>query len=75
VGGAGECKTDELFRVLGYPEVIESEGVEWFDHNQPPFVPVDLTFGPQRRVMVSPKVLEYEKLVSLAQPRSIRPQR
>jgi uncharacterized protein (DUF362 family) len=66
-GGSGKLKTDEVFRVLGYPEVIESEGVEWFDHNQPPFVPVDLTFGPQRRVMVNPKVLEYEKLVSLAQ--------
>ena len=66
-GGSGKMKTDEVFKVLGYPEVIASEGVEWFDHNQPPFVAVDLTFGPQRRVMVNPKVLEYEKLVSLAQ--------
>src|SRR6201996_3542394 len=66
-GGAGKMETDAVFKVLGYPEVIESEGVEWFDHNKAPFVPVDLTFGPQRRVMVNPRVLTYEKLVSLAQ--------
>ena len=29
--------------------------------------PVDLPFGPQRQIMVNPRVLEYEKLVSLAQ--------
>jgi uncharacterized protein (DUF362 family) len=52
---------------MGYMEVLESEGVEWFDHNQPPFVAVDLPFGPQRKIMVNPRVLEYEKLVSLAQ--------
>ena len=66
-GGSGNLETGQVFKVLGYPEVIASEGVDWFDHNQPPFVPVDLTFGPQRRVMVNPRVLEYEKLVSLAQ--------
>ncbi|MFO0890799.1 MAG: DUF362 domain-containing protein [Isosphaeraceae bacterium] len=66
-GGAGAMKTEDVFTVLGYPEVIASEGVEWFDHNQPPFHAVDLPFGPQRRVMVNPRVLEYEKLVSLAQ--------
>jgi uncharacterized protein (DUF362 family) len=66
-GGAGKMETEEVFKNLGYPEVIESEGVEWFDHNKAPFVPVDLHFGPQRRVMVNPRVLTYEKLVSLAQ--------
>jgi uncharacterized protein (DUF362 family) len=66
-GGSGNMPTADVFKVLGYPEVIESEGVEWFDHNQPPFVPVELAFGPQRRIMVNPRVLEYEKLVSLAQ--------
>ena len=60
-------ETVDVFKALGYPEVIQSEGVEWFDHNQAPFVAVDLPFGPQRRVMVNPRVLEYEKLVSLAQ--------
>lgn len=66
-GGAGAMETDDVFKVLGYPEVIESEGVEWHDHNKAPFVPVDLAFGPQRRVMVNARILEYEKLVSLAQ--------
>ncbi len=66
-GGAGKMETEDVFKNLGYPEVIESEGVEWFDHNKAPFVAVDLTFGPQRRVMVNPRVFEYEKLVSLAQ--------
>ncbi|WP_435021632.1 DUF362 domain-containing protein [Tundrisphaera sp. TA3] len=66
-GGAGAMETEEVFKVLGFMEVIEEEGVEWFDHNKAPFVGVDLPFGPQRRVMVNPRVLEYEKLVSLAQ--------
>jgi uncharacterized protein (DUF362 family) len=46
IGGAGKMETAKVFKVLGYPEVIESEGVEWFDHNKDPFIPVDLTFGP-----------------------------
>lgn len=66
-GGAGKMETEDVFKVLGFFEVIEAEGVEWFDHNKAPFVPVDLPFGPQRRVMVNPRVLEYEKIVSLAQ--------
>ena len=37
-GGAGAMETDEVFKVMGYLEVIESEGVEWFDHNKAPFV-------------------------------------
>ena len=66
-GGAGEMETEDVFKVMGYDEVIRSEGVDWFDHNKPPFVAVDIPFGPQRKVMVNPRVLEYEKLVSLAQ--------
>ncbi len=66
-GGSGAKKTDEVAKILGYPEVIRSEGVEWFDHNQPPFQAVDVPFGPQRKIMVNPRVLTYEKLVSLAQ--------
>ena len=66
-GGAGDMETEDVFKLLGYFDVIQSEGVEWFDHNKGPFVAVDVPFGPQRRVMVNPKVLEYEKLVSLAQ--------
>jgi uncharacterized protein (DUF362 family) len=52
---------------MGYLDVISREGVEWFDHNKPPFVAVDLPFGPQRQIMVNPRVRQYEKLVSLAQ--------
>ncbi len=66
-GGSGAKKTDDVAKILGYPEVIASEGVEWFDHNQPPFEAVDLAFGPQRRIVVNPRVLTYEKIVSLAQ--------
>jgi uncharacterized protein (DUF362 family) len=66
-GGAGAMETEEVFRTMGYLSVIESEGVEWFDHNQAPFIAVDIPFGPQRRVMVNPRVLQYDKLVSLAQ--------
>ena len=42
-------ETEDVFKVLGYFDVIQSEGVEWFDHNRAPFVAVDLPFGPQRR--------------------------
>jgi uncharacterized protein (DUF362 family) len=66
-GGAGKEQTEDVFRLMGYLDVIESEGVEWFDHNQAPFVAVELPFGPQRRLMVNPRVLTYEKLVSLSQ--------
>lgn len=65
-GGSGDKETAEVFRIMGYPEVIESEGVEWHDHNQPPFVPVQLPFGPQRMVMVNERVPTYDKIVSLA---------
>lgn len=65
--GPGAKLADEVYKVMGYFDVIESEGVEYHDHNQPPFTPVDLTFGPQRRVMVNARVLEYDKVVSLAQ--------
>lgn len=66
-GGAGESETEDVFKVMGYMEVIESEGVTWHDHNKAPFVPVQLPFGPQRVVMVNERVLTYEKVVSLAQ--------
>src|SRR4051794_16514606 len=46
-GGSGDKETDDVFQTMGYMKVIEEEGVEWFDHNRPPFTPVDLPFGPQ----------------------------
>jgi uncharacterized protein (DUF362 family) len=66
-GGSGAKETEDVFRTMGYLDVISQEGVEWFDHNKPPFVAVDLPFGPQRQIMVNPRVRQYEKLVSLAQ--------
>jgi uncharacterized protein (DUF362 family) len=73
-GGAGAAQTEDVFRVAGLMDVVEQEGVEFFDHNRPPFVSVDLPYapdqdvaGPQQAVMVNPRVLEYEMLVALNQ--------
>jgi uncharacterized protein (DUF362 family) len=66
-GGSGDGETDRIFRLLGLDRVIREEGVEFFDHNRPPFQAVELAHGPQREVMVNPRVLEYDTLVSLAQ--------
>src|SRR5262249_33957833 len=73
-GGAGAAETEEVFRVAGLMEVVEQEGVTFFDHNRAPFTSVELEYdpaadvaGPQQSVMVNPRLLEYETLVSLAQ--------
>jgi uncharacterized protein (DUF362 family) len=73
-GGSGAGETDEIFRVAGLMEVIEDENVVFFDHNRPPFKEVKLDYdrekevaGPQKSVMVNPRVLEYETLVALNQ--------
>jgi len=73
-GGAGAAETDEVFRYAGLMDVVEQEGAAFFDHNRPPFVSVDLEYapdadvdGPQRAVMVNPRVLEYETLIALNQ--------
>jgi uncharacterized protein (DUF362 family) len=73
-GGAGAAETEEVFRHAGLLRVLHEENCSLFDHNRPPFVSVDLTYapekdvsGPQQAIMVNPRVLEYETLVSLAQ--------
>jgi len=73
-GGSGAAHTDEVFRVAGLMPVVEAEGAVFFDHNLPPFTEVALEYapqadvdGPQQAVMVNPRVLEYETLISLAQ--------
>jgi uncharacterized protein (DUF362 family) len=55
-------------------EVVEQEGAEFFDHNRPPFTEVKLGYnpaseveGPQKSVMVNPRILEYETLIALNQ--------
>jgi uncharacterized protein (DUF362 family) len=73
-GGAGAAETDDVFRIAGLMDVVKEEGAEYFDHNRPPFTEVELdygsdreTAGPQKSVMVNPRVLEYDTLISLAQ--------
>jgi uncharacterized protein (DUF362 family) len=73
-GGAGAAETEDVFRFAGLLDVINQEQVEFFDHNRPPFTSVDLSYaperdvqGPQTAIMVNPRVLEYDTLVSLAQ--------
>lgn len=73
-GGSGAAETDEVFRIGGLMDVVEREGATFFDHNHAPFVSVDLEYaprqdvaGPQRSVMVNPRVLEYETLVAVNQ--------
>lgn len=73
-GGSGAAETEDVMRLSGMLAVIQQEGVEFFDHNRPPFVPVDLEYapdkdvtGPQKQVMVNPRVLEYETLIALNQ--------
>lgn len=66
-GGAGAAETDDVFRLSAMMDAIESQGVEFFDHNRPPFEEVQLRHGPQRSVQVNPRVREYERLIVLSQ--------
>jgi uncharacterized protein (DUF362 family) len=73
-GGSGAGETDEIFRLVGLMDVVEEEGATFFDHNRPPFESIDLRYrpdldvrGPQRSVMVNPRVLEYDSLVLVSQ--------
>lgn len=73
-GGAGAAETEDVFRYAGLIEVIEQEGVSFFDHNRAPFTEVALSYdrehdvdGPQQSIMVNPRVLEYETLIALNQ--------
>jgi len=73
-GGAGAGETDDIFRVVGLMDVVDEEGAEFFDHNRGPFEEVELHYdpaddvhGPQKTVMVNPRVLQYDTLISLAQ--------
>jgi uncharacterized protein (DUF362 family) len=73
-GGAGAAETEDVFRLSGMMRAVEAEGTTFFDHNRGPFKEVKLTYGrdpevkgPQRSVMVNPRVLSYDTLISLAQ--------
>lgn len=73
-GGAGAAETDEVLEVSGMMDVVREEEVEFFDHNRAPFQEVELDYGddpsvrgPQRSVVVNPRVLEYETLIAVSQ--------
>jgi uncharacterized protein (DUF362 family) len=73
-GGAGAAETQDVFEVTGMMQVIREEGVQFFDHNRPPFEEVELEYeaekdveGPQKSVMVNPRIFEYEALIALNQ--------
>jgi uncharacterized protein (DUF362 family) len=73
-GGAGAAETEDVFRHTGMLDVVREEGARFFDHNRPPFTEVKLEYaperdvkGPQRSVMVNPRVLEYEALIAVNQ--------
>lgn len=73
-GGSGAGETEEIFRIAGLMDVVEQEGAVFFDHNRPPFEEVQLGYGenrevtgPQKSVMVNPRVLKYETLIALNQ--------
>jgi uncharacterized protein (DUF362 family) len=72
--GSGAGQSDEIMRVAGMMDVVESEGAEFFDHNRAPFTEVKLDYGrdkevtgPQESVMVNAEILKYETLVALNQ--------
>ena len=73
-GGSGAGETDEIFKTAGLMDVVHEEGATFVDHNRPPFQSVELEYrpaadvaGPQKNVMVNPRVLEYEALIVLSQ--------
>jgi uncharacterized protein (DUF362 family) len=73
-GGAGAAETKDVFHYTGMLDVVREESVELFDHNRPPFTRVELEYapqhdvtGPQRSVMVNPRVLDYETLIAVSQ--------
>lgn len=72
-GGAVAAETDEVFRIADLMDVVTQEEATFFDHNRP-FVSVDLPYapehdvrGPQRSVMVNPRVLDYETVIAVNQ--------
>jgi uncharacterized protein (DUF362 family) len=73
-GGAGAAETEDVFRYTGMLDAVREAGAVLFDHNRPPFTEVTLEYaperdvqGPQRTVMVNPRVLEYETLIAVNQ--------
>ncbi|MBE3560091.1 MAG: DUF362 domain-containing protein [Ktedonobacteraceae bacterium] len=73
-GGSGAGETDEIFEVAGLMDVVRQEQAVFVDHNRPPFQEIPLTYaadkevaGPQRTIMVNPRILTYETLIVVSQ--------
>jgi uncharacterized protein (DUF362 family) len=73
-GGSGAGDTAKIFEVSGLMQVVKEEDASFFDHNHAPFQEVQLTYapdnevqGPQKSVMVNPRVLTYETIVVVSQ--------
>jgi len=73
-GGAGAAETETVFRHSGMLDAVREEDATFVDHNRPPFTEVKLEYaperdvsGPQRSVMVSSRVLDYETLIVVSQ--------
>ena len=73
-GGSGSGQTDEIFQVAGLMNVVKEEEASFFDHNRGPFQEVQLTYapekdvtGPQKAVMINPRILTYETLIVVSQ--------
>lgn len=73
-GGAGAAETEDVFRHAGMLSAVRDEGAAFVDHNRPPFTEVKLEYapdrdvsGPQRSVVVSSRVLDYETLILVSQ--------
>jgi uncharacterized protein (DUF362 family) len=73
-GGSGAGETAQIFEIAGLMQVVQEEGATFFDHNKPPFEEVQLTYvpdkdveGPQKSVMVNPRVLTYDSIIVVSQ--------
>lgn len=73
-GGSGAGETDEIFKIAGLMDVVREEGVEFFDHNRPPFEKINLEYspeldvsGPVKSVYVNSRILEYDSLIVVSQ--------
>jgi len=73
-GGSGAARTEEVLEVAGLMDVVHEEQVRFLDHNQPPFVEIDLEYapeldvdGPQQSVIVNQNVLKFQTLIAVNQ--------
>jgi len=73
-GGAGAAETDQVFETADLMAVVREEGATFVDHNRGPFQEIELFYapeidvaGPQKSIMVNPRILSYETLIVLSQ--------